>query len=153
MPLSAARALRDRRPSAGPWARGFFLAAGCVAGVFAGATDAAPMTPPALDSLRLELVVPPTARPGAAVPVVIRLHNSADRAITLSLVGREIAFDVVVTRDDGAVVWRRLTHAAIQGILQLKTLAAGETLELRDTWRQRSDGGERVPPGNYRVQG
>lgn len=55
-------------------------------------------------------------------------------------------FDIVVARDDGAVVWRRLGRGVGPTILQIRTLKPGESLEWRDTW---------VPqePGHYRAQG
>ena len=105
------------------------------------------------DSLRIALVVPATVRAGEAVPIAIRITNVADRPITLSLVGREIAFDIVIAHEDRTVVWRRLAHAAVQGILQLKTLQPGERLELGDVWKQRGDAGAPVSPGAYTVVG
>lgn len=154
----AARALRNRCPSPKPrsGARRTFGPVAALATVAAALAPGAmgravPVTPP--DSLRLELVAPTTIRAGAPVPVALRLTNVADRPAELHLVGREIAFDIVVAREDGTVVWRRLTRAAIQGILQIRTLAPGETLELRDVWRQRSDAGHPVPPGTYTLLG
>lgn len=154
MRLSAAPAPRDRRSPAGFGARSLCLAAGLV-GLVAPGASGQPMTTLPPDSLRLELVVPATARAGRPVPVTIRLSNLLDRPITVTLVGRDIAFDVVVTRDDGTgtVVWRRLADAAIQTILQLKTLGPRETLELKDAWRQRDNAGKPVPPGTYTLRG
>jgi intracellular proteinase inhibitor BsuPI len=147
MQLSAARALQDRLPSAGPGARRI-LAFGAVLLAGGGSRLMA-----VRDSVRITLDVPATARAGDAVPMTIRITNIADRPVTLSLVGREIAFDLVVAGEGGTVVWRRLAHAAIQGILQLKTLQPGETLELRHEWNQHTDAGVAVAPAVYHVLG
>ena len=87
------------------------------------------------------------------MPITLRLTNGGERPLELHLLGRTIAFDIVIARADGAVVWRRLAGAAVQGILQIKTLAPGETLELKDLWRQRDDAGSPVAPGSYTLQG
>jgi len=148
MRVSAARALQDRLPSAGPGARRI-LALGVI--LLAGGGSSVMALPP--DSLRITLTVPATARAGDAVPMTIRITNVADHPITLSLVGREIAFDLVVAGEGGKVVWRRLAHAAIQGILQLKTLQPGESLELGHLWNQQTDAGVPVAPAVYHVLG
>jgi hypothetical protein len=101
----------------------------------------------------LELAVPADVPAGHPVPMVMRLSNTGNAARDLALQGRPIAYDVIVTHRDGAVVWRRLEGEVIQTILQLRTLAPGESLEFRHSWNQRSNSGERVPPGEYLVTG
>ena len=147
MLLSAARALQDRLPSAGPGARRI-LALGVI--LLPGGGSRLMADP---ESLRITLEVPATVRAGDVVPTVIRITNVAERPVTLSLVGREIAFDIAISQEGGKVIWRRLAHAAVQGILQLKTLQPGETLELRGEWNQHSDAGGAVAAGVYSVQG
>jgi hypothetical protein len=105
------------------------------------------------DSLAFTIHVPDSVRAGEPVPIVLRVTNRTDAPVDLHLLGRTIAFDVVVTREDGTPVWRRLEGQAVQSILQLRTLAPGETLELSDRWDQRGRGGAAVPPGLYRVHG
>jgi hypothetical protein len=90
---------------------------------------------------------------GEPVPVTLRLTNSSDRPHDLHLQGRVIAFDIVVTRPDGAVVWRRLAGATLLGILQLRTLAPGEELQLTDAWDQRANDGTAAEAGRYVVHG
>lgn len=107
----------------------------------------------AADSLRLELITPPEARAGDPVPITLRLTNATDRPVDAHFLGRTIAFDIVVARPDGAVVWRRLAGAAIPSILQIRTLPPGESLELQDVWNQRTDTGEPAGPGEYTLQG
>jgi Intracellular proteinase inhibitor len=104
------------------------------------------------DSMRVELVVPPKVAPGAPVPIAIRIGNTADRPIELHLQGRTTTFDLTVRRGD-SLVWRRLEGAATTAILQLRMLAPGEVLELKDTWLQQDNAGRSVGPGEYGVSG
>jgi hypothetical protein len=103
------------------------------------------------DSLRLSLELPAEVDAGEPVAFVFRVENVSGRTLDLYLRGRTIAFDVIVTRPDGAAVWRRLEGEIIPAILRIETLAPDEALELADTWLQRSDAGDAVPPGEYRV--
>ena len=102
--------------------------------------------------MRVELVVPPKVAPGAPVPIAIRIGNTADRPIELHLQGRTITFDLAVRRGD-SLVWRRLEGAATTAILQLRMLAPGEVLELKDTWQQQDRAWRSVGPGEYSVSG
>jgi hypothetical protein len=102
--------------------------------------------------MRVELVVPGRVAPGAPVAMAIRIVNPSDRPIDLHLQGRTTVFDLTVSRGD-TVVWRRLEGEAAQAILQLRTLAPGEVLELRHTWSQENAAGRQVGPGQYRVSG
>jgi len=104
------------------------------------------------DSMRVELVVPPKVAPGAPVPIAIRIGNTADRPIELHLQGRTTTFDLTVRRGD-SLVWRRLEGAATTAILQLRMLAPGEVLELKETWLQQDQAGRSVGPGDYSVRG
>lgn len=110
-------------------------------------------TPAAPDSLRLQLIVPSKVRIGAVVAITLRLENAGDGPIELSLRGRRIAFDIVVRRETGEDVWRRLDGQIIPAILQLRVLEPGEVLELRATWDQAATAGTPVGPGEYLVQG
>lgn len=104
-------------------------------------------------ALRVELVAPAAVRAGERVPVTIRITNPSDKPIDAYFVGREIAFDIVVRKGDSSVVWRRLTGRGVQMVLQVRTLAPGQTLELGDTWSQQTDAGGVMAPGSYSVQG
>jgi len=86
------------------------------------------------------------------VSITLRVQNITERPLDLYLRGRTIAFDIVVTREDGSVAWRRLQDEIIPAIIQLRTLAPGETLELRAEWNQRANTGDQVGPGTYMVQ-
>jgi hypothetical protein len=106
-----------------------------------------------IDSMRVELVVPPKVTAGRPVPMLLRIRNTGDQAITLYLQGRPVAFDLVVARPDGEVVWRRLEGAAVSAILGVRTLAPGEVLEFKESWNQRGRAGRRVSAGKYSVTG
>jgi hypothetical protein len=101
----------------------------------------------------VELLVPPNVRVGQPVPMTLRIRNTQDQPITLYLQGRPVAFDLVVERSDGEVVWRRLDDATVSTILGIRTLAPGEVLELKESWAQRTQAGQRVRPGKYSVTG
>jgi Intracellular proteinase inhibitor len=104
------------------------------------------------DSMRVDIVVPLNVAPGVPVPIAIRIGNTTARPIELHLQGRTVVFDLIVSRGD-AVVWRRLEGESVTAILQLRMLAPGEVLELKDTWRQEDGTGRPVGPGKYRVTG
>ena len=110
------------------------------------------MSDAAVDSVRLALDVPATARAGASVPIALRVENVAGRALELYLRGRTIAWDVVVARAGGDTVWRRLDGEVIPAIVQLRLLAPGEVLTLRAAWDQRDAAGAHVGPGRYTVR-
>ena len=86
------------------------------------------------DLVRLTLDVPAVAKPGVPVPITLRVENTRDHAIELTLRGRTIAFDVLVRDSAGQLVWQRLGGAMIPAILRLEPLAAREALELRTEW-------------------
>jgi len=111
------------------------------------------VTNPSVESLRLELRIPAQARSGSTVPITLRVENVGDRPIDLYLRGRTIAFDVVVRRPDGEVVWRRLEHEIIPAILRLETLAPWQVLELHTDWSLETNAGSPVTPGSYVLQG
>jgi len=105
------------------------------------------------DSLRLELLVPERVRTGERVVIRLGLQNVGPRSVDLYLRGRTPTFDVVVARTTGDVIWRRLEGEIILAIVHLRPLAPGERLEAEVVWDQRSNAGEPVGAGRYRVQG
>jgi hypothetical protein len=130
-----------------------FLALGAPGALLGGASGQ-PVTPATeqSDTMRVELVVPRMVAPGVPVPIAIKVRNTADRPVELHLQGRTVTFDLTVRRDD-SLVWRRLEGAAVPAILQLRRLAPGEVLELKDTWLQTDNAGRQVGPGEYTVSG
>jgi len=111
------------------------------------------MSDPALDSLRLRLEIPDGIRLGDPVSLTLVLENIGSRRLTLSLLGRTIAFDIRIRAEDGEVVWRRLEGEVLPAILRVEVLEPGASLRLAGQWDQRSNAGRQVPPGRYRAQG
>ena len=105
------------------------------------------------DSVAFRVELPPAARVGEPVPVVLRLTNRTERPLTLVLQGRPLAFDVTVTAPDGGIVWRRLEGAVVQSILAVRTLAPAESLTFEAVWDGRGRDGSSAPPGRYLVAG
>jgi hypothetical protein len=103
--------------------------------------------------VRVEVSAPEQVRAGAPVPFTLRAINDGADSAVLYLRGREIAFDLVVSRQDGQVVWQRLRDATIAAIAQVRELAPRESLTLEDRWDQRGDAGTAVGPGEYSVRG
>ena len=100
----------------------------------------------------MRLAVPGAVAAGARVPISIRISNTTPSPVDLYLRGREITVDIVVTDSTGDEVWRRLEGEVIPAILQLKTLAGGEVLELTYEWDQTTRASERAAPGVYRIR-
>lgn len=110
--------------------------------------------PPSLsDSLSLALTLPKGVGAGQSVAITLVVENVTDRSLDLYLRGRTIAFDLIVTAPDGAVVWRRLEGDVIPAILRIETLPPGGRLELSDEWDQRTNAGRPVASGEYLVRG
>ena len=134
--------------------RSIFLALGVPGALLVGVAECRATLPAGerADSMRVELEVPRNVAAGQPVPVTLRISNTSDHSIDLYLQGRAIAFDVIVQRGS-EVVWRRLEGATVPSILQIRTLAPGEVLELKETWKQENNAGGRVDPGDYTVSG
>jgi hypothetical protein len=105
------------------------------------------------DSVAFRVELPPAARAGQPVPIVLRLTNRTERPLTLALQGRPLAFDVTVTGPDGTMVWRRLEGTVVPAILAVRTLAPAESLTFEAVWNGRSRDGTPAPPGRYLVTG
>ena len=103
--------------------------------------------------MTLHVSVPARVRAGEPVPVTLSVTNSGTTPLTLYLKGRPIAFDVVVRRKDGEIVWRRLHGATIAMVLRVETVSPGDSLRLEDVWPQRTQAGDPVEPGDYTVTG
>ena len=106
-----------------------------------------------LGSILLEILLPGRVHIGEKVPITVRLTNTAGVPVDVHLQGRPVAFDVIISRPDSSLVWRRLEGNFVSAVLQLRTLAPGERLEFEETWSQRSNSGEPVEPGEYFVTG
>jgi hypothetical protein len=102
-------------------------------------------------SLQLQLDLNSPVAAGAPVRFVLRIRNASSRATDLYLRGRNVTFDVTVTRENGEPAWRRLEGEMVPAIVQLRTLAAGETVAESFTWDLRTRSGAALPPGRYRA--
>jgi hypothetical protein len=106
-----------------------------------------------MKDIRVELEAPSRVRPGDPVPFVLRLTNDGAHETDATFVGRSITFDVIVADAHGREVWRRLDGMVVPMILQLRTLAPGEVVELANVWDQHHRDGTPLPPGEYVVIG
>lgn len=120
---------------------------------FAVALEARAGVPFAREGAVVSLEVPDSVAVGSPVPIRIRVTNETSAPLDLYLRGREITFDITVADSSGNAVWRRLEGQVIPAIVQIRTLAPGETLVLDDRWDQISRNGSQVPPGGYLVRG
>lgn len=137
-----------------------FLIAGCseradtaALDTFAAQVEARAGVPFAQEGAVVSLDVPGSVPAGATVPIKLRVRNATDAPLDLYLRGRDVTFDIAVSDSSGDAVWSRLGGEPVQAILQLRTLAPGETLELSHDWDQRSQRGALVTPGRYTVRG
>lgn len=121
------------------------LAAGC------DMQPAAVHYSPMADTVAVVLEAPERVRAGRPVQFRLRLANTTDRRISLHLQGRDITWDVVVSRPDGTPVWSRLAGATVLGILRLQEMEPGEEIVMIAAWDQRDDEGRPVPRGEYTV--
>jgi hypothetical protein len=110
------------------------------------------VTAPQADSLSLELRVPAEVLAGESLSITMRVRNTGGRAIDLALMGRSPTLDVIVARATGDTVWQRLAGEVVPAILSLRTLAAGEQLEVSVAWDQRTPAGP-AGPGEYMMRG
>jgi hypothetical protein len=106
-----------------------------------------------MTGLRVELQVSPRVRHSESVAITIRLTNETSRTLDATFVGRTITCDVIVRDVDRRVVWRRLEGEVVPMVLQLRTFAPGEVVELAIAWDQRGTNGAPVTPGSYLVSG
>jgi hypothetical protein len=105
------------------------------------------------DSLRLYLDLPKEVKVGEEVVMTLRVKNAADRPLDLYLTGEPPAFDLIVTDEEGEVVWRRLEGQVVTMVLRLETLAPAAALTFSHPWDQRDDDGVPVAPGTFTVRG
>jgi hypothetical protein len=112
------------------------------------ATDSEPVS--------VSIEAPATARPGAMVPIRVRVHNGTTRPLTIGL-GERQAFDVLVaqtgTRADSGAVWSPMKLMSTgRDAVTMNPLPAGRDTTFDTTWPGTDDAGHSVPPGRYRMR-
>lgn len=120
---------------------------------FTAKTEARAGVPLAKEGAVVTLVAPTLASPGTPVPLRVQVRNETAAPLDLYLRGREVTFDILVSDASGDAVWSRLSGQVTQAILQLRTLAPGEVMEMTHTWDQKSQRGAQVQPGTYKIRG
>ncbi len=105
-----------------------------------------------MNDIHVRIEAPEFVDARTQVPYSVVITNEGDSLTDLHLQGREIVFDLSVTGDGGALVWRRMEGQVAQAILRLATLAPDESLTLSDVWDQRDLSGTFVEPGFYTLQ-
>ena len=128
-------------------------------------TPAAPI-PPAGDTLRpwpvhrrvdisdlvMEFHVPTEVVAGRPVHLEMRFRNPSGDTVLVGM-PHPSAYNFIVTRPDGQVVWARATEMLVPDVAYNQLLAPHDTLRFAHAWDQRSLHGRAVAPGMYRVQG
>jgi hypothetical protein len=87
-----------------------------------------------------------------AIRVKLTIRNESPRSLILALGGRP-AYNILVKRPDGMLVWEWQRGKIIQQILEHRHLAPGEEVTFDATWRYVDARGRRVPAGDYVIQG
>jgi hypothetical protein len=107
---------------------------------------------PGTQSSPLSLEVESPVKAGETVALTLKWKNVEERPVSLTLGGKP-AYDFIVTRPDGAEVWR-WTHGQVrQDILESRTIEPGREVVFKAEWPQRDNEGRFVPPGAYSVRG
>ncbi|HEV3486359.1 MAG TPA: BsuPI-related putative proteinase inhibitor, partial [Vicinamibacterales bacterium] len=91
-------------------------------------------------------------RVGEQVAFTLRLRNTGSAPVTIGLTGITPAVDFIVDTPTAQPVWNLLHGVAIPMVLQFRTLAPKEVLDLSGVWTQRTNDGAPVGPGSYRVK-
>src|SRR5262245_61560632 len=73
-----------------------------------------------VDTVNITLRLAAQVQAGDSVPITVRVENISSHRLDLSLLGREIAFDIIIETRSGEPVWRRLQGATLQSILQVR---------------------------------
>ncbi|GBC78397.1 hypothetical protein HRbin08_01890 [bacterium HR08] len=87
-----------------------------------------------------------------AILFELRVRNDSGHRLTLALGGRP-AYNVLVKRPDGTLIWEWQRGQIVQQILEYRSLDPGEELHFEATWKLVDARGRRVPAGEYLVHG
>jgi hypothetical protein len=111
------------------------------------ASDDGPGSPP----LALRLAAPDEARSGEVIRFRLTVRNARRGTIDQPL-GGQPPHDFIVSRPDGAALWRWSKGQVVQDVLEMRTLRPGQELVFEAEWNQRDDEGRPLPPGTYEVR-
>src|SRR4029450_11958304 len=98
------------------------------------ASDDGPGSPP----LALRLDAPEEARSGEAVRFRLTVRNARRRTVDQPLGGKP-PFDFIVSRSDGAALWRWSKGQVVQDVLELKTLRPAQEFAFGGGGNHRDD--------------
>jgi len=93
-----------------------------------------------------------TRQTARVIRLRLRIKNESGRPLTLVLGGRP-AYDFLVQRPDGTLVWQWQRGKIVQQILERRILNPGDEVVFEATWRLVDARGRRVPAGEYQVRG
>ena len=105
------------------------------------------------DSVSFRVHAATSVHAGEPVPIELVLTNRTERRLAVSLQGRPLAFDIIVRRENGSVVCRRLEGQVVSAILALRELAPADSLTFEAVWDGRMADGRPAPPGRYQIVG
>jgi hypothetical protein len=83
-------------------------------------------------------------------PVRLAITVAAAERITLYYRTTQ-RYDIIIADSEGNEVWRWSKDKAFGEVLEEVSLEENETLAFNETWDQRDNDGQPVPPGDYRV--
>ncbi len=106
------------------------------------------LSDPEMFSARIEV----RAQTRSAIRMKLTIRNESEHPLVLALGGRP-AYNILVKRPDGTLVWEWQQGKIIQQILEHRHLAPGEEVVFEATWRYVDARGRRVPAGDYVIQG
>jgi hypothetical protein len=92
---------------------------------------------------------------GTAVPIKLVVSNTGGTKVQVLQAAPPPAYDLIITRKDGRVIWRRLPPDAVlatAGLLYSLTPSQSYDLETI-SWDQRDLHGRQVEPGRYEIKG
>jgi hypothetical protein len=107
------------------------------------------------NELKFTLVVPPRVAVGRPTPLTLRVTNVAAHPVTVLWPGRSARGDVdfiVETLNDSQLVWNANYEKRRLLSFTRQTLQPRQTITVTEVWNQRSNDGNPVAPGQYRVR-
>jgi hypothetical protein len=149
-PVRPASASKTRSPALQVAAGILFMAVIAVIGSAGSRGEGSEGPEPQYSPLSLE--VKSSVKAGETVVLTLKWKNVEDRPVSLTLGGKP-AYDVIVTRPDGAEVWRWSYGQVSQDILESRTIEPGREVVFKAEWPQRDNEGKVVSPGAYSVRG